>query len=132
MTTIHRCWFLKHSDRILSCCTCNPFFDSIRQGNILDMRICNGNRNSFVIFEPSLHHWLMNKSKSCRNSIRDNYNDNYVNWSLRNLLSIILSTYINLNCFIYIRSIASIDFLSRQFRICRLTSTIDLNQFCVI
>ena len=65
------------------------------------MRICNGNRNSFVILESSLHDWLTNKSKSCKDFIRDNYDDNYVNWSLKNLFSVILSTYINLNCFIY-------------------------------
>ena len=47
--------------------------------NILDMRICNGNKNLFVIFKPSLHDWLTNKSKSCKDFIRDNYNDNYVN-----------------------------------------------------
>ena len=65
--------------------------------NILNMRICNENKNSFVIFELSLHDWLTNKNKSCKNFIRNNYDDNYVNWSLRNLLSVILSIYINLN-----------------------------------
>ena len=68
--------------------------------NILDMRICNEDRNSFVISESSLHDWLTNKNKSCKNFIRDNYDDSYVNWSLRNLLSMILSIYINLNRFI--------------------------------
>ena len=31
MTTIHRCWSLKHSDRILPCCACNRFVDLMRQ-----------------------------------------------------------------------------------------------------
>ena len=64
------------------------------------MKICNENRNSFVISESNLHNWLTNKSKSCKNFIRNNYDKNYVNWSLRNLLSMILSTYINLSRFI--------------------------------
>ena len=82
--------------------------------NILDMRICNRDRNSFVILKPSLHDWLTNKSKSCKDSIQDNYNDNYVNWSLRNLLSVILSIYINLNCFIRNRLTDRLFFQNRQ------------------
>ena len=79
------------------------FLNSLKY-NILDMRICNGNRDPFVISEPSLHDWLTNKNKSYRDSIRDNYDDNYVNWSLRNLLLVILSIYIDLSRFICNRS----------------------------
>ena len=31
MTTIHRCWSLEHSDRILSYCVCSRFVDLMRQ-----------------------------------------------------------------------------------------------------
>ena len=72
--------------------------------NILGIRICNKNKDSFVISESSLHNWLTNKSKSCKDFIRNNYDDNYISWSLRNLFSMILSTYINLNCSIRNRS----------------------------
>ena len=50
------------------------------------MGICNVDRDPSVIPGTSLHDWLTNKSKSCRGSIRDNYDDSYVSWSLGNLL----------------------------------------------
>ena len=73
--------------------------------DILNMRICNGDRNLFVILELSLHDWLRNKSKSCKDFIQDNYDNNYISWSLKNLLSEILFVYINLNCSIRDKSI---------------------------
>ena len=100
--------------------------------NILNMKICNVDRNSFVIFRPSLHDWLTNKSKSCRDSIRDNYDDNYVSWSLRNLLSVILPTYIDLNCSTRSRSTDRLLFEIDSCRLSRFMSTVDLNRLCVI
>ena len=94
--------------------------------NIFNMKIYNVNRNSFVISETSLHNWLTNKSKSCKDSIRDNYDDNYVNWSLRNLLSVILSTFINLNCFTRIRSTDRLIFKIDNCQSDRFMSTVDL------
>ena len=100
--------------------------------NILNMRIYNENRNSFIISESSLYDWLTNKSKSCKDSIQDNYNNNYVNWSLKNLLSVILSTYINLNCFIRSRSTSRLFFQDQQLfdliDLCRLSIS---DRFCV-
>ena len=93
--------------------------------NILNMRKCNENRNSFVIFKSSLHNWLTNKSKSCKDSIQDNYDDNYINWSLRNLLSVILSTYIDLNRFIRNRSTSRLFFKIDSCRSDRFMLTVD-------
>ena len=98
----------------------------LKNCNILSMRICNENKNSFVISESSLYNWLTNKSKSCRSSIRDNYDDNYVNWSLRNLLSVILSTYINLNRSIRNKSTNQLFFEIDSCRSDRFMSIVDL------
>ena len=100
--------------------------------NILNMRTYNVNRNFFMIFKSSLHDWLTNKNKSCKDFIRDNYDDSYVSWSLRNLLLVILSTYIDVSCFICNRST---DRLLSEIDSCRLNRfilTVDLNRFCVI
>ena len=93
--------------------------------NILNMKIYNEDRNLFVISEPSLHDWLTNKNKSCKDFIRDNYNDNYVNWSLKNLLSVILSIYINLSRFICSRSTGRLFFEVNSCRSDRFMSIVD-------
>ena len=90
------------------------------------MQICNVNRDSFVISETSLHNWLTNKKKSCKDSIQDNYDNNYVNWLLRNLFSMILPIYINLNCFIRIRSTGRSIFKIDNCRSDRFMSTVNL------
>ena len=77
--------------------------------NILNMRICNENKNPFMIFKSSLHDWLTNKNKNCKNFIRDNYDNNYITWSLKNLLSMILSIYINMSRSIHSKSIDRSD-----------------------
>ena len=96
------------------------------------MRICNVNRDSFVILKSSLHDWLTNKSKNCKSFIQDNYDDNYLNWSLRNLLSMILSIYIDLNCFIRNKSTGRLLFEIDSCQLSRFISTVDLNRSCVI
>ena len=93
--------------------------------NILDMRICNEDRDSFVIFESSLHDWLTNKSKSCKDSIQDNYDDNYISWSLKNLLSVILSIYIDLSRSIRSRSTDRLSFKIDNCRSDRFMLTVD-------
>ena len=116
--------------KVLMISDCSLSFDTFC--NILDMRICNGNRSPFVLSGSSLHNWLTNKNKSCKDSIRNNYDNNYISWSLRNLLSVILSTYIDLNYSILKRSTALTDSSNWQFRICRFTSIVDLSRLCVI
>ena len=124
-----------HLNSSIVCCDLryNLLLNESLKYNILNMRIYNVNRYSFVTFKTNFHNWLTNKSKSCKDLIQDNYNNNYGSWLLKNIFSVILPIYINLSNFtrsrlterLFSHDRSTVDLIN----LCRLSI---LNRFCVI